>query len=387
MDGINILKNKSFSSKNVILIRSRAIDPSVLKVAKTLAENGYDVRVLLWDRTGRRKKVEITDGYITVYFGAKAPHDKITAALLLPLWWLYELLFLIIHSIEIIHACDLDTLLPAIIAKRIKKAKLCYTIYDFYADNLPKSFPLLGRKLIAYIERFGIGLCDAVFIVDPSRYEQIKKARIRKLGILYNSPPDCAGERLLLNPKITPPIILFYAGLIDRSRGLIDVIKAVRDIDDVVLIVAGVGPDVKMFENLSRSLKDKVKYIGFIPYNEVIKKTLEADILFALYDPSIPNNLYASPNKLFEAMMCGKPIIVNDGTSMSNIVKEEDCGLVVPYGDVKAIKEAILKLKNDPELRQTLGMNGRKAYEERYSWRIMEKKLLELYANLFDENG
>ena len=81
-------------------------------------------------------------------------------------------------------------------------------------------------------------------------------------------------------------------------------------------------------------------------------------------------------------MMCGKPILVSDGTAMADIVKEEECGLVVPYGDVDAIKHAILTLKNDPVLCRRLGENGRRAYETKYNWKIMEERLLEIYRRL-----
>lgn len=375
----SITSNVSNSSlKNVILIRSRAIDTSIHKVAKTLADNGYNVKVLVWDREGRKIQ-EKRFGYVVVHFGLKAPYDKITAAFYLPLWWLYEFIFLLMNSARIIHACDLDTLLPAIIVKLFKRIKLCYTIYDFYADNLPGSFPSFTRKLIARIEKFGIGLCDCVFIVDPSRYKQIKGARIKKLAILYNSPPDCVEEKLISKPKVTSTVTLFYAGVIHRSRGLIDVLKAIRDLNGVKLIVAGSGPDVKIFKNLPRKLKEKVEYIGFIPYQEVIKRTLEADILFALYDPNIPNNIYASPNKLFEAMMCAKPIIVNDGTTMANIVRKEKCGFVINYGNADELKKAIETLKNNPNLAVVLGKNGRNAYLKKYNWNLIKERLLQLY--------
>jgi glycosyltransferase involved in cell wall biosynthesis len=83
-------------------------------------------------------------------------------------------------------------------------------------------------------------------------------------------------------------------------------------------------------------------------------------------------------------MMCSKPILVNEGTSMADIVREEKCGLVVPYGDITAIRDAILLLKNDPELARQLGANGRRAYEQKYSWKIMEDRLLGLYNKFQD---
>ena len=81
---------------------------------------------------------------------------------------------------------------------------------------------------------------------------------------------------------------------------------------------------------------------------------------FALYDPKVPNHKYASPNKLFEAMMCEKPILTNYGTIMAQIVEKENCGVLADYESIKDIRNAIIKLKNDPGLRKSLGENGLK---------------------------
>jgi glycosyltransferase involved in cell wall biosynthesis len=75
-------------------------------------------------------------------------------------------------------------------------------------------------------------------------------------------------------------------------------------------------------------------------------------------------------------MMCGKPIVVSDGGSMAKIVRRFNCGIVVPYGDVDAVRNSLSKLKNDPRLRRQLSENGRKAYEEQYSWDEMKKRLV-----------
>ena len=66
----------------------------------------------------------------------------------------------------------------------------------------------------------------------------------------------------------------------------------------------------------------------------------------------------------------------------SKIVGKEKCGLIVSYGDIDGLREAILKLKNDPDLRQKLGKNGRHAYDMKYGWEIMKQKLLNAYKLL-----
>ncbi|MCL0058172.1 hypothetical protein M1O47_00570 [Dehalococcoidia bacterium] len=164
----------------VTLIRGRAIDPAVNKVAEALSRNGYDVKLLVWDRQNTLRD-RTNNQYKVCRFNFRAPHDKFTALLYIPIWWAYQLLFLLKDKSDVIHACDLDTLLPAIIVKIIKRKKLCYTIYDFYADNLPDGCFTLPtkfiRSLVASIEAFGLKLTDDLFLVK-SRFEQVKETRI-----------------------------------------------------------------------------------------------------------------------------------------------------------------------------------------------------------------
>lgn len=366
-------------------MRARAIDPAVNKVAKTLSENGYDVKLLVWDRQNTLSAKD-GDGYTVCKFNLKAPYDKFTVLFYLPIWWTYEFFFLLKGKCNVIHACDLDTLIPAILIKLVKRVRLCYTIYDFYANNLPDGRFQLVRKLIrtlvASVERFGIRFTEVLFLVDESRYEDVRGARIKKLAYIYNSPPDHFDAKRAHESRERTEIAIFYAGAISKSRGLEHMIKAIEDLDNSTLIIAGTGPDKDLLENQAADARSKIQYIGWIPYKEVIKRTLEADVLFAFYSPEVPANKWASPNKLFEAMMCGKPIIVSDGSSMANIVREENCGLVVPYGDVQTIRGAIVQLKSDPGLRQKLGANGRRAYEGKYDWQIMEQRLLTLYQQI-----
>jgi glycosyltransferase involved in cell wall biosynthesis len=77
-----------------------------------------------------------------------------------------------------------------------------------------------------------------------------------------------------------------------------------------------------------------------------------------------------------------KPISVSKGTTMTDIVEKENCGLAVDCNSVDEIRKAIIRLKEDPDLCRQLGANGRRAYEERYNWEIMENRLLELYKKI-----
>ncbi len=370
---------------NVVLIRSRAIDQAVNKIAQSLNNSGHNVTLLVWDRQSDLNDNNNNNLYNVATFRLKAPYDKYTALIYLPIWWIFEFIFLVRRDIDVIHACDFDTILPVIFLKNIKKFKLCYIIYDFYANNLPNGQFGTLRKLLRYIialtENYCIGFSDVLFLVDEARLEEVKHSKIKKVIFLYNSPQDEDKVASHIEQK-DGMCSVFYAGLILKSRGIEYIIKAVSELSNIKLILAGKIGDENII-SASKLYKDRIFYIGWLPtYHEVISRTLESDILFRFSDPKLPKTRYESPNKLFEAMMCGKPIVVSDGSSMANIVKKENCGLVVPYGDVPAIKETMIKLKDDLNLRQKLGENGRKAYENKYSWVIMERRLIDAYCDL-----
>lgn len=370
---------------NVILVRSRASDPNVLKIARFLANNDFKTSVLIWDRTGKNKDTIVNKMRIR-FFRIHAPYDKVTIVFYQPFWWLFEFVFLLSNANRdtVIHVCDLDTLWPAIFVKILKRVQLNYTIYDFYADNLPNKTPRIIRALIAFIEKSGLRFAHTVFLVDESRLAQVNGGKLNNVVYIYNTPEDSYAQNFNLsqNTKKTTEFSIFYAGTLIEDRGILNLIKTIEEIDNIKLIIAGIGPLTNYLKNISVSQKGKMQYLSWLSYNEVIGYTRNADLLFALYNPNVPNNRFASPNKLFEAMMCGKPIIVSDGGSMADIVRRETCGLVIPYGDNNALKNAILTLRDNPNLRKQLGANGRKAYENKYSWMIMEGRLILAYEEL-----
>ena len=83
--------------------------------------------------------------------------------------------------------------------------------------------------------------------------------------------------------------------------------------------------------------------------------------------------------------MLAKPIIVAKDTNMDTIIQDVNCGIVVNYGNENDLETALARLANEPELTFELGANARKAYEGKYSWRIMAERLINLYRNVIGE--
>jgi glycosyltransferase involved in cell wall biosynthesis len=174
---------------------------------------------------------------------------------------------------------------------------------------------------------------------------------------------------------------IFYAGLLSEDRGIKHILEAIKDMNDVKLVIGGWGP---MKNEIIKASKENanIKYVGFLSQNEIYEFLLRSDATFAFYDPRILNNRFACPNKLFEAMMFGVPIIVNKKTVAAEIVSKESCGIVIEYGNTYLIKEAISKLKNESKLRVEIGKNASKAFKEKYTFEVASEAFINCYEKL-----
>jgi glycosyltransferase involved in cell wall biosynthesis len=354
-------------------------DPRLQKELDTITQAGYDTLLLFWNREG--DILEKTDNIRKeIIYMRQAPYG-IGILPYLPIWWLFEFYSLLREDFDVIHAINLDTAFPAIMVSKIKKRPLIYEVYDTYADmNAP--VPTTLRKLGIYIEKLAMYLADAVIIVDESRITEVNGIPNKNINILYNSPRDLADKSDLKSIEKDKDFTLFYAGLLTDGRSICEVIRSILTLEGVSLIIAGFGDFADRIEIISKKYPNKIKFIGKISHNEVLKNSLLADMLFSIYDPEIPLYRFASSNKLFEAMMLSKPILVSENTSMADIVIKENCGLVVPSKNVEYIQKAILKLKSNPDLGEKLGKNGRIAYEKSYNWDEMSRRLINIYNNL-----
>jgi glycosyltransferase involved in cell wall biosynthesis len=172
---------------------------------------------------------------------------------------------------------------------------------------------------------------------------------------------------------------LVYTGGIRNGRSLDNVATAVKDLDDVEFVLAGLTVDKQLLEEILKI--PNVKYLGFLESRDALVLEASADAMIGMYDMNVPWNSITAPSKHFEAMMCGIPIITN---ASSELVNDVDCGILVDYADVEQIRAAVTSLRN-VELRTRLGRNGRAAFLEKYNWTKMEEKLFEVYENLMQK--
>ena len=370
----------------VVICRSNPIDPDprVEKTARALIKVGYKVIIIAWDRTSELP-IESQVGDISLIrlpIRAEFGHGLQNLPNLLR--WQWGLLWWLINnrdSYDVIHACDFDTVIPAILVKKLWGKCLVYDIFDFYADHL-RATPDSLKKIVRAVDIKSISNVDALILADDSRWEQIKGAHPIRSVVIYNSPEDVknefSGGELSRNKN---EIHLSYVGLLQVERGLLKILEVMKSHTNWFLNLAGFGGDQEQILAIAKELPN-VKFHGRVSYEQALRLNSSADVLIATYDPEIPNHKYSSPNKVFEAMMLGKPIIVANNTNMDRIVTQSDCGITVDYGDKEALVLCLMKLQQDIDLRINLGINARKAYENKYSWANMETRLENLYGEI-----
>jgi len=370
----------------VVILRATPIqpDPRVEKIGRALVGAGYAVRALGWDRAGDLPALENAAGFPVLRLSVRAPWARGLRNLPALLRWQIALLGWLGRersSYQIIHACDFDTVLPALWAQRRWGKRVVYDIFDFYADML-RATPNPLRRILRGLEQMAIRQADALLLADPSRYAQIAGARPRRSAVIYNAPEDSAADSSAPLPGTHPAssLRLAYVGLLQVERGLLPLLDVLADHPEWHLDLAGTGAESDLITRQAARLPN-VTWHGRVPYAQALALNAAADVLPALYDPAIANHRYASPNKLFEGMLLGKPVIAARGTNFDRLVLEENCGLVVDYGDRAQLTAALRQLE-DPDLRLQQGKNARQAYETRYGWQRMRERLLDIYRQV-----
>jgi glycosyltransferase involved in cell wall biosynthesis len=176
---------------------------------------------------------------------------------------------------------------------------------------------------------------------------------------------------------------IIYAGNITPIRGLREVVQAMKlvtDCDVVLNLVGLIYPDD--FQQEIRILAGpNVILYGKMPFEESQQLVRCSDIGVVTFHP-LANHVEALPNKLFEYMQNGLPVIASDFPIWKNIIEQVGCGIAVDPLKPEEIAAAIRKLANDPALRHEMGEAGIKAVKQKYSWEREQNILLQLYREL-----
>lgn len=368
--------------KTILYIKADGIyyDSRASKEIKTLLDAGYSLIVLGWNRDGKSilKCEEVFSPYkglVSFKFYDKPLQGSASSNLRYLYEWLKyvkQQIKLLHNDVGIVHACDLDTILFSYKLIKRYKLKLIYDIYDYFVDShyyLPKLMNYFLEKQEIKI----INMADISIICTEERMEQLAKAKPQKVIVIHNSPDvDYMKNEIVYD--------YFYCGTLSDHRLLKETFEEYKSNPDIKVAVGGYGVYQKEASENSEKFEN-FTFLGPMSYSECLEKESKSVCLSAIYKPTIRNHRLCAPNKFYEALALGKPVIVCKGTGIDRIVNENHIGIVIDYNAVELYK-AIRKLVSEPDKCEEMGRRARRLYDEKYNWGIMAKRLLNVYKEL-----
>lgn len=145
--------------------------------------------------------------------------------------------------------------------------------------------------------------------------------------------------------------------------------------------IGGYGKFEHYFKKLSNKYNNII-YYGKLSYEKTLCLEKECDIMLAIYDPKIENHYYAAPNKFYESLMLGKPLIMVENTGMSEYIKKFKIGELIEFSPDSfklGIDRLVSREKEWPHISDSM----RQIYQEEFRWEVMENRLSKLYEKIF----
>jgi glycosyltransferase involved in cell wall biosynthesis len=372
----------------IVLVKSDPIMnlPSMRdqKIIRSLRKK-YSILVLGWNREGTPKDWDNYQSGFRLFnlrapYGS-APYGALRLAAYFPFFWGWTFVKLCVYGPKCVHACDLGTVPPCYLYKILFRRKLVFDVFDRYAmAYIPKNRNIFFKmlySLVNWLEENFAKSSDVLINISDEMLQTYKK-RPKNCSTIMN----CSEDHIINVSKAkSNGFRLLFTGHIRTGRGLEILPEIVKELKDVELIITGRVEDKKLQKKIDGI--SNITYQGFLDHDQVLHLETSSDVMIALYDLNLQTqNKFVMGNKLFESMMCGIPIITNVA---HEIVNETGCGIIVAYDNKEQIKEAIITLRDNPELRKSLGANSRKAFLEKYNWTIMEEKLYKIYDDLLNK--
>lgn len=286
------------------------------------------------------------------------------------------LLFL---KIDVFVANDLDTLPANYMASRIRRKPLVYDSHEYFTEvpelvNRPRV-----KAIWTKIEKALVPKVDAAYTVCESIAEVYRDKYGVDFKVVRNLPVRATTENSAKRNSNSPKVVL-YQGALNLGRGLEDTIKAIQFIDGAELWLAGDGDLAQELKELVSTLKleSKVKFLGRLPLQELNEVTHKADLGISLEEDLGLNYRFALPNKLFDYIQAGVPVLVSDLPEMRRVVDDFNIGACIGFAERSQLAKIIQdSLFNDEKRR--VWFSNMKAAADELNWNREEKVLESIF--------
>jgi glycosyltransferase involved in cell wall biosynthesis len=410
------MASETAASTILMLTNDRQIDRRILLQADSLQEDGWEVKILAMP-TDSPSRVE--DPRV-IRIGSQNEHALRRENLVLSLYravrrhlsmnsWLmrqlkglawrfvvdqerfYLRLFLeesLRHPANVVVAHDLPMLAVGRQAAQAFGARLVYDSHELYCEQ---EFPRWQQRTWAEIESRHIHACDQVITVNPSIASELtRRYGVAEISVIHNAErmpteplkSDYFHQRFKLPARAR---VLLYQGGLSAGRNIEALVDAMARMSakDIHLVLLGDG-------QLSEHLTKRITLLGLgqcvhlhpgVAQEDLLRLTASADAGIIPYQATCLNNYYCTPNKLFEFIAAGLPILASDLPELRRLVEQNEIGLVRDLSSPRATAEAISEFFGD-ELEMEQRRQRLNVVQKSVSWQQEGEHLKRIYRKL-----
>lgn len=363
----------------VSVINDLVTDQRVHKVSTTLHEMGF--KVTLVGREQRNSLPLQPREYRT--HRMKLLFEK--GVLFYSFFQLRLFFFLLFRKSDVLLANDLDTLLPNYLVSKIKRIPLVYDTHEIFTEVPELQGKSFRQGVWRRLEKWIFPKLKNVFTVNQSISDwYYDKYKVRAL-VVRNMPRRImpvfeSVSRTELNLPADKKIVILQGAGINVDRGAEELVMAMKHITDVVLLIVGSGDVIPALKEMvaKENLGHKVIFTGKVPHDKLRQYTLLADLGVTLDKPTNINYRFSLPNKIFDYINAGIPVLCSDLPEVARIVRDHKVGMVIDSFEPEKIAQAIQTALNSPEYK-VWESNTLKAGEE-LCWETDEVNLKAVYS-------
>lgn len=298
--------------------------------------------------------------------------------------------YLLFAKVDLIYANDLDTLPAAFLAAKIRRKKIIYDTHEYFTEtpelvNRPKVQAVWEK-----IEHFIFPKLSDIITVNDSIAELYKKKYKKNLQVVRNIPPTYLPPRLKTRKELGLPedkhILILQGTGINKDRGAEEVISAMQYLQNCILLIVGSGDVLRTLQKMTMELQleDKVIFKPKMPFEELRQYTCNSDLGLAVDKDTNLNYRFSLPNKLFDYIHAGIPVLASNLPEIKKIINRYDIGYFLENHDPKNIASTIERIFENDERYKILKKNTEKARKE-LCWENEENNLVQILQQYSSE--
>ena len=294
--------------------------------------------------------------------------------------------FLLFHKAQLLLSNDLDTALPNYFISKLKGIKMVYDSHEYFTEtpeliNRPR-VQRVWKRIESYVVprlKEMITVCDSIADLFHEKYGV-------KCHVVRNIPPRAAllpkGDKKVLDLPEDKHLLVLQGSGINIQRGAEELVESMKYLDDCFLMVIGGGDVLPILKQMTGQLhiEDRVRFLPRMPYADMMAYTQLAELGFVLDKDTNLNYRFCLPNKLFDFIQAGVPIVASHLVEIEKIIKKYDIGLFIPDHDPKSIaatiREGLTDIENRARWQQGLAIAA-----DELCWENEQQILMEIYKH------